>query len=96
MQRVNKQPCRTCPFGGEEPLELTPGGRQDIINYVIEGKNHLCHSDESNQTVCRGGRDIFLRVATVKGFIKAPTDEALETAMIEAGFEVGSHVNNQS
>ncbi|MDJ0515505.1 MAG: hypothetical protein AAGJ08_13835 [Cyanobacteria bacterium P01_H01_bin.35] len=94
MQRINKQPCRTCPFAGDEPLDITEGARQEIVSYVIAGTNHLCHSDESNQTVCRGGRDIYLRVATMIGAIKAPTDEALAEAMKEAGLIPGLHINN--
>lgn len=94
MQRINKQPCRTCPFAGDEPLQLSPDNRKRIVAYIIQGENHLCHSDRSNQTVCRGGRDIFLRMAAHKGVIKTPTDKALEQAMKEAGFEPGTHINN--
>lgn len=94
MNKINKQPCRTCPFAGAEPLQISEEARGEIIKYVSEGKNHLCHSDDTNQTVCRGGRDMFLRIATLKGYIEAPTDAALEKAMKAAGFEPGSHINN--
>ncbi len=94
MQRVNKKPCRTCPFAGEDPLPISQKARKEIVEYVSQGKNHLCHNDETNQTVCRGGRDIFLRMAVHKGVIKTPTDAALEKAMKEAGFEPGKHINN--
>ncbi|NES66178.1 MAG: hypothetical protein F6K24_13400 [Okeania sp. SIO2D1] len=95
MQKVNKQPCRSCPFAGETPLQISPEAREEIVNYVCNGKNHLCHSDETNQTVCRGGRDIFLRIAVCKGLIEAPTDKALEKAMKQAGVNPGSHINNR-
>lgn len=95
MNRINKTACKTCPFSGEEPLPISQQAREEIVKYVCEGTNHLCHSDDTNQTICRGGRDIFLRVATLRGYIKAPTDEALEKAMIAAGFEPGSHINNR-
>jgi len=95
MKKVNKHPCRTCPFAGATPLVLTPEAKKDIVNYICKGTNHICHSDESSQTVCRGGRDIYLRFAAYKGFIEAPTDAALEKAMIKAGITPGRHINNR-
>ena len=95
MNKINKTACKTCPFAGTEPLILSEEASKEILSYVIAGTNHLCHSDDTNQTVCRGGRDIFLRMAALRGDIEVPTDAALEKAMIAAGFETGSHINNR-
>ena len=94
MEKINKTPCHTCPFAGRQPLNLEQSTRQNIVENVIRGINHLCHSDKSNKVVCRGGRDIYLRVAWMQGSISTPTDEALEAAMISEGIVPGSHINN--
>lgn len=92
--RVAKHPCGTCPFSGSKPLNLSSDRLGEIIGYLARGTNHLCHSDQSNETVCRGGRDIQLRHMVALGMIEAPTDEALAKAMRAAGVEPGNHIQN--
>ncbi len=92
MERVNKTRCKTCPFGGEEPIALAVEKQCEIIDYVLKGTNHLCHSDNENKTVCRGARDLFLVFATMRGNIKSPTDESLALAMTEAGITPKPHI----
>lgn len=79
--KVRKTACHTCPFEGKKPLVLKR--IHEIQEYVINGTNHLCHSDTSNNTICRGGRNLFLKAACIKGMIDEPTDEALEKKMAE-------------
>lgn len=81
---VQSNPCRTCPFEGEEPITL---GRESYAKYVAKIVNlesqHLCHS-ASNKMLCRGGRNLLLRVMCSYGLIDSPTDAAFETAKLKA------------
>lgn len=81
---VQAHPCITCPFEGEKPIALT---RKEYVNYLNKIVNlesqHFCHSAR-NQMLCRGGRNILLRVLCAQGFIAEPTDAAFELVSIEA------------
>lgn len=55
----------------------------EIQAYLLTGKTHLCHTDESR--ACRGGRDFQLQCWARMGLISEATDEALERAMSEIG-----------
>lgn len=89
--RICRRACGTCPFsaGG---IELTPEKMRQIAVYLSRGKNHYCHSDRTNRTICRGGRDLQLRLWTSQRIIAEPTDEALAAAMRKAGVEPGPHI----
>lgn len=94
--RVNKNKCETCPFGsGDRAIRLSPEYFQEILNYLAKGTNHLCHSDSRNKTVCRGGRDIQLKLMCHRGWIPEPTDEALAKAMEEGGIKPKCHIANK-
>ena len=71
--KINKTACKTCPFEGENPIDISAESKTAITEYVIEGQNHLCHQDDSNNTICRGGRNLFLKVAASAGIISEPT-----------------------
>lgn len=81
---VQANPCRTCPFEGSEPIVL---GRESYAKYVAKIVNlesqHLCHSAK-NKMLCRGGRNILLRVLCGYGFISELTDAAFVAARIKA------------
>lgn len=81
---IQPNPCRTCPFEGEEPIDLEP---EDHAKYVAKIVNlesqHLCHS-ANNKMVCRGGRNLLLRVMCSYGLITKPTDAAFEIARLKA------------
>jgi len=64
-----------------------------VYGYLLEGQNHLCHSDRSNETVCLGGRKVTLETWYLMGKISAPTNEALAEAMRAAGVEPKEHIN---
>jgi len=77
---VMKQHCATCPFG--------PNGDPVVCNSVIKrtiglNASQLCHHPSlhgKRQThLCRGARDIQLRLMTAMGILSEPTDEAFDT-----------------
>ncbi|MDY7008893.1 MAG: hypothetical protein SWX82_34540 [Cyanobacteriota bacterium] len=95
MKKVLTTACNTCPFEGKEPLQLSSKRLSEIVDYVSKGTNHLCHNDRTGDTVCRGGRNIFLKLQYMRGNISEPTDEALSDAMKDIGIEPGYHINNR-
>lgn len=90
--KLAKKQCRSCPFL-PDGLPLRLKYMEKVYGYLLEGKNHLCHSDRTNQTVCLGGREEQLRMWHLIGRISAPTNEALAEAMRAAGVEPKEHIN---
>lgn len=86
-----KKACNTCPFEGKSPLALPPEKLTEIINYLGEGQNHICHNSQNK--ICRGGRNLQLKIFTAQGFIDKPTDEALAEAMKANGVKPKIHIN---
>lgn len=83
---VQPSPCRTCPFAGTKPIQLHPQSHFNYIRNLVEGRSqHLCHS-ANDEKVCRGGRDIQLRLFYSKGDIESPTDEAFTKAITQELF----------
>jgi hypothetical protein len=80
---VQSNPCRTCPFEGKEPINLSQERYVEIYTDVagLDGQ-HLCHS-ANNEKICRGGRNIQLKIVKALGFVDEPTDEAFDQAMDE-------------
>ncbi len=89
--KINEKPCGSCPFT-PNGLKLDECKMAEIRAYLARGQNHLCHSDHTNKTVCRGGRMHQLQVFFAKGWITAPTDEALREAMRAFGIEPDTHI----
>jgi hypothetical protein len=83
--------CATCPFR-EGGFDLGSEKMAEIYGYLLQGVNHFCHSDRSNQTVCRGARSWQLSAYCSMGIISEPTDEALREAMRKMGIEPKGHV----
>jgi hypothetical protein len=73
---VQQAPCRTCPFAGEEPIQLGPEAMADCLRNVNSFGNHFCHSVPQSMAICRGGRNITIQKLFAIGFISVPTDEA--------------------
>lgn len=90
---TRKTMCGSCIMRPESQggISLTPERRAEIVAYLMEGQNQLCHSD-NNKTICRGGRDYQLNLWARLGIISAPTDEALRQAMTLSGISPKSHV----
>lgn len=76
--KVQEKPCLTCPWAGEKPIQLSEE-RMVQITQNLKDSTHLCHS-ANNRLICRGGREIQLRLLYLNGFITEPTDEALQEA----------------
>ncbi|MDP3770999.1 MAG: hypothetical protein Q8R16_01730 [bacterium] len=85
---ILSHPCRTCPFAGREPVELHPDAlAEDTRQIVTLRSQHLCHS--ADRAICRGGRDLMLRVLFAMRLIDQPTDAAFTRASRAALAERG-------
>ena len=80
---VQDKPCKTCPFEGETPIQLAPERYVYFINNLAGNGQHLCHSVK-DKAICRGGRNIQLRMLCAMNLISEPTDEAFNEAMEKA------------
>lgn len=88
-----KLPCSSCPFiGGYGEAKIGTVAVTEYRVSLLSGCNHLCHSDPTNKTICRGGRDFQLQVFHRLGIIENPTDEALAEAMRKCGVEPKEHI----
>ncbi len=83
--------CKSCPFQADG-IKLGAKKMSEIIEYLIQGVNHFCHSDETHHTICRGGRDYQLEIWHRQSIIKEPTDDALCEAMIGSGINPQGHI----
>lgn len=81
---VQPKACKTCPFEGETPIRLEPERFAEYYQKLIQFESqHLCHSVD-NKAICRGGRNLQLKLLHRLGLIKSQTDEAFNEAMDEA------------
>lgn len=80
---VQQKPCKTCPFEGEKPLPIMPERYSGFIDNLAGKGQHLCHS-AGNKAICRGGRNIQLRILCAMGMLDHPTDDEFEKAINEA------------
>lgn len=81
---IQVHPCTTCPFEGKKPIALNPKEYVEYLSKIVNLESqHFCHS-AFNKMLCRGGRNILLRVLCAQGFIAEPTDAAFELASVEA------------
>lgn len=80
---VMQLPCVTCPFAGKKPLYLDADQIQKYMENLVgfQGQ-HICHTTQAN--VCRGGRDIQIRLLCALGKLAEPTDAAFDRAIQEA------------
>ena len=80
---IQKVPCKSCPFAASDPIALDPDSLADHYRNVIELQgSHICHSVKQ-KTICRGGRDITLKVLTAMRLLAEPTDEEFENASLK-------------
>ena len=81
---VQIYPCMTCPFEGEKPIVLTPKSYARYVANIVNLKGqHRCHW-ANNKMLCRGGRNLLLRVLCAYGLIPEPTDAAFLAASTKA------------
>ena len=81
---VQTYPCMTCPFEGSKPMVLSPKSYARYVTNVVNLKGqHRCHSVD-DKMLCRGGRNLLLKVLCAYSLIEEPTDLAFEKASAEA------------
>lgn len=80
---VRSRPCLTCPFAGRQTVHLAPERLCELTeNLVSFSGQHFCHS-AGDRAICRGGRELQVRLLYLAGAIAAPTDEAFDAAATE-------------
>jgi hypothetical protein len=81
---VNKKCCNTCPFSKDPALATKVIDRNGLSS------SQICHSTEGEnrepRTLCRGMRDIHIKILYAHGLLDSPTDEAWEKKMQELNF----------
>lgn len=82
QMEVQERPCKTCPFAGEEPVQLSRERYAELVDNLLGNGQQFCHSAD-NQKICRGGRDIQLRWLCAMGYLEEPTDEMFNQKMQE-------------
>jgi hypothetical protein len=83
--RIRAEMCATCPFRPGVPAKYA-AVRPVIAHSALTEAARICHSTGSNNAfhrrtgkppaICRGARDLQLRLFASMGVIAAPTDEA--------------------
>lgn len=87
---VMKTSCATCPFRDDSPYRFL---KEDLTKSALTEASRICHSTGSNNginrrtgkrsMICRGARDVQLRLMAGLGVIKEPTDAAWAEAAKE-------------
>lgn len=77
---VMSKQCATCPWkGGANALQISPQGMAALTTMVLNKANVRCHyaafSGKAEQKICRGARNLQLRVFHVLGVLDKPIDE---------------------
>lgn len=83
---VMKSHCATCPFGANGDPQIQAG----VLNRIAKLEHsQICHhpalSGKPETHLCRGARDIQLKILTAFGLIEEPTDEAFTAKSREVG-----------
>lgn len=83
--------CPTCPFRrGSKYADLAP----KLTESALTDASRICHSTGRNAInkrtglpphLCRGARDVQLRVMAALGVISAPTDQAWNEGRLKIG-----------
>ncbi len=75
--KVNCQRCATCPFNADGDAKL----QTTIITQIIEEEvSQICHhptlKGKPSTHLCRGARDIQIKIFYALGWLSEPTDKA--------------------
>lgn len=90
---VLKNMCATCPFRNGSPYASLAS---DLAGSALLNASRVCHSTGSNaihkntgkpERLCRGARDLQLKVFAAIGFIESATNEAWENKCKEVGIQ---------
>jgi len=80
---IQKVPCKSCPFAASDPIALEPESLHNYYQNIVQLQgSHICHSAR-NTTICRGGRNLTLKVLTAKGLLAEPTDKEFESVSLK-------------
>ena len=80
---IQKTPCKTCPFAASNPIALEPESLANHYQNIVQLQgSHVCHSARET-TICRGGRNLTLKVLTVMGLLKEPNDKEFENVSLK-------------
>jgi hypothetical protein len=87
--------CATCPFRDGSPYAYL---RDSLERSALTANSRICHSSGKDNAInkrtglperlCRGARNMQLRVMHGLGVIAAPTDEAWDAKCVELGLPV--------
>jgi hypothetical protein len=88
--------CATCPFRDGSPHSNL---RSFLEASALSEASRICHSTGVNalyktgkpELLCRGSRDLQLRVMHGFGYISAPTDEAWDAKCVELSLPTPQH-----
>jgi hypothetical protein len=89
-----KQQCATCPFGPNGDPRVAAG----VVERTVQlNASQICHHPalhgKPETHLCRGARDLQLKILTAMGMIPAPTDEAFSAKWRE--LQEGAKHNEQ-
>ena len=74
-------PCKTCPFAGSQPINLSTQRVEQLYTDALTFKgSHLCHSAD-NALLCRGGKDLQIKMSFIFGYIESCTDKAFQAEL---------------
>ena len=80
---IQKVPCKSCPFAGSTPIALDPESLHNYYQNIVQLQgSHICHSVKQ-KTICRGGRNLTLKVLSAKGLLREPTDKEFERVSLK-------------
>ena len=81
---VMKTACSTCPFVNGHKSGLAGDSINEYTDSLVRfDSQHLCHTAD-NKAICRGGRELQLRLLAAFGIISEATDAAFDAATREA------------
>jgi hypothetical protein len=90
--KVNKTMCATCPWREGSPYAYIAATLQ---HSALNEASRICHSTGKNnaiyertgkpERICRGARDVQLKMFVAMGFLSEPTDKAWESKCAEMG-----------
>lgn len=80
-----KSQCSTCPFGKNGDARTV----DSVLRRTLGKASQICHHPvlhyKPETHLCRGARDIQLKVLTALGFLPEPTDAAFTAKSVELG-----------
>jgi hypothetical protein len=99
--KVNKEMCATCPWREGSPYAYIAATLQES---ALSEASRICHSTGSNNAInrrtgkrpalCRGARDVQLKMFVAMGFLSEPTDAAWDAKCKEIGVKPNERIRH--